>query len=220
MSWTIEIWINLGTNHDLFDPCIWSNMILSHLVVVLQSTASKTFAGSPATFETSGLAPLCHKGSFDSHMIEECHEHRLQPQLLQTDTHLSYKSCKRNQHMRSLTNENKLSEKPTGWEHKEYRGQSSVKVMALICSKFPFSCIGQVKLMRVLHERAPMCDKGLFRPQSQLWLLRFFKATRSQDWFAAKIWQSDKCSWKCNFNCALLKQMHLKTATRRWELAS
>jgi hypothetical protein len=160
-------------------------MILSHLVVVLQSTASKAFAGSPATFETSGLAPLCHKGSLYLHMIEECHEHRLQPQLLQTDTHLSYKSCKSwklNQHLRSLTNGNKLCDNPTGWEHKEHRGQSSVKVTALIRSKFPFSCIGQFKLMRVLHERAPMCDR----------------ATRSQDWFAAKIWRSDKCSWKCN----------------------
>jgi hypothetical protein len=123
------------------------------------------------------------------------------------NTHLSYKSCK----------SWKLNQQDGRTEH---RGQSSVKVMALICSKFPFSCIGQVKLMRVLHERAPICDKALIRPQSQLWLLRFFKATRSQDWFASKIWQSDKCSWKCNFNCALLKQMYLKTATRRWELAS
>ncbi len=160
--------------------------LIQHDIVSFSSCATvnslQSICRKPSNIWNSGVAPLCHKGSFYLHMIEECHEHRLQPHLLQTDTHLSYKSCKSwklNQHLRSLTNGNKLCDKPTGWEHKEHRGQSSVKVMALICSKFPFSCIGQVKLMRVLHERAPMGDKALIRPQSQLWLLRFFKATRS-----------------------------------------
>jgi hypothetical protein len=191
MSWTIEIWINFGTNHDKF----WPMYLIQHDIVSFSSCATvnslqKHLQEAQLHFKLLGLH-LCVtrdpstwtwlKNVMNTGCSHSCY--RL--------THLSYKSCKSwklNQHLRSLTNGNKLCDKPTGWEQKEHRGQSSVKVMALICSRFPFSCIGQVKLMRVLHERAPMCDKALIRPQSQLWLLRFFKATRSQDWFAAKIW--------------------------------